>query len=262
MKKPKVVILCGGRGSRLSEETDSTPKPLVEIGAKPILWHIMKTYAFYGFNRFVLCLGYKGAMIKEYLYHYHLLTNDFTIKLDEKREVTFHETGSEVDWEVTAVDTGLHSLKGARIKRIEKYIDTDIFMLTYGDGVADIDIDALLEFHKKHGKICTLTGVRPPSRFGDLVSKNGKVLNFTEKPQASAGTINGGFFVFNRKFFDYLSNDDNCDFEKGILEELAEEGQLMIYEHKGSWECMDTLREKEHLNNLWNQGKAFWRIWK
>ncbi len=262
MNKPKVVILCGGRGSRLSEETESRPKPLIEIGGKPILWHIMKIYAHYGFNEFVFCLGYKGAMIKEYLYHYHFLINDFTIKLTNKREISFHNASDEVDWKVTVVDTGLNTLKGARIKMIEKYIDTDLFVLTYGDGVADVNINALLEFHKKHGKICTLTGVRPPSRFGDLIVDNDRVVSFTEKAQASGGLINGGFFVFNRKIFDYLTNDEHCDFEKGALEQLAREDELMVYEHKGSWECMDTLREKEHLSDIWNNGKAFWRIWK
>lgn len=262
MKKTKVVILCGGRGSRLNEETDSTPKPLVEIGGRPILWHIMKIYAHYGFNEFVLCLGYKGAVIKEYLYHYHFLVNDFTITLNDKREVVFHNSNNEVDWKVTVVDTGLHTLKGGRIKKIEKYIDTDVFMLTYGDGVSDVNIKTVLDFHKKHGKICTLTGVRPPSRFGDLIAEKGRVLSFTEKPQASAGIINGGFFVFNRQIFNYLADDENCDFEKGALEDLAAKGQLMVYEHKGAWECMDTLREKEHLNNLWNKGEAFWRVWK
>lgn len=262
MNKPKVVILCGGRGSRLKEETEFKPKPLIEIGEWPILWHIMKIYAYYGYNEFILCLGYKGAMIKEYLYHYHFLMNDFTIKLDNKREITFHNQSDEVDWKITLADTGLDVMKGARIKRIEKYIDTDIFLLTYGDGIADIDINAVLDFHKKKEGIATLTGVRPPSRFGDLIASNGKVLKFTEKPQASAGLINGGFFVFNKKIFDYLSEDKNCDFEKGTLEKLAKEGQLNVYEHKGYWECMDTLRDVEYLNELWNINKAFWKVWK
>jgi glucose-1-phosphate cytidylyltransferase len=262
MGKPKVVVLCGGRGARLKEETELRPKPLIEIGGKPILWHIMKIYAHYGYNEFVLCLGYKGAMIKEYLYHYHFLMNDFTIKLDNKREVDFHNQHDEVDWKVTAVDTGLETLKGARIKRIERFIDGETFLLTYGDGVADIDINMVVNFHKKQGKVATLTGVRPPSRFGDLLAKEGRVIRFTEKPQASGGLINGGFFVFNRSFFDYLSEDKNCDFEKGALERLAEEGQLAVYEHNGSWECMDTLRETEHLNELWNNNRAFWKVWK
>lgn len=262
MNKLKVVILCGGRGARLKEETELKPKPLVEIGGRPILWHIMKIYARYNYNDFVLCLGYKGAMIKEYLYHYHFLMNDFTIKLNTKREVVFHNKNDEVDWKVTVVDTGIDTLKGARIKKVEKYIDTDMFLLTYGDGVADLNIDAVIDFHKKHGKIATLTGVRPPSRFGDLIAEQGKVLRFTEKPQASAGLINGGFFVFNRKIFDYLSEGKDCDFERGALEKLADEGQLCVYEHKGSWECMDTLRDTEYLNDLWDKNKAFWKVWK
>jgi len=262
MNKPKVVILCGGRGTRLREETEVRPKPLVEIGGRPILWHIMKIYSYYGFNEFILCVGYKGAMIKEYLYHYHFLTNDFTIKLDHTREIIFHNQHDEVDWKVTVVDTGLNTLKGARIKKVEKYIDGDTFLLTYGDGVADLDINAVSDFHNKQGKIATLTGVRPPSRFGDLIVEAGRVLRFTEKPQASAGLINGGFFVFNRKIFDYLNNDDNCDFEKGALEKLAEERQLAVYKHDGAWECMDTLRDTEHLNELWNNNRAFWKVWR
>jgi glucose-1-phosphate cytidylyltransferase len=262
MNKPKVVILCGGRGTRLREETEIKPKPLVEIGGRPILWHIMKIYSHYGYRDFILCLGYKGAMIKEYFYHYKLLMNDATIEFDKKKTITFHNQCDEVDWKVTLVDTGLNSLKGARIKKIEKYIKEDMFLLTYGDGVADIDIEAAINFHKSHKRIGTLTGVRPPSRFGDLVVSKGKVLSFTEKPQASAGLINGGFFVFDKRIFDYLSEDENCDFEMGALERLAKQGELCVYEHKGSWECMDTFRETEHLNELWDKQKAFWKVWK
>lgn len=261
MAKPKVVILCGGRGTRMKEETELRPKPLTDIGGRPILWHIMKTYSYYGYNDFILCLGYKGSMIKEYFFHYHVLMNDFTIKLNSERQIDFHNKFGEENWRVTLVDTGLNTLKGARIKKIEPYIDGNNFLLTYGDGVADVKIDKLIEYHKQHGKIGTLSGVRPPSRFGDLVVKDGLVFNFSEKPQASAGLINGGYFVLNRKIFEYLSTDDNCDFENGALEKLAEENQLMVYEHKGSWECMDTLRETEHLNELWNTNKAFWRNW-
>jgi len=262
MNRLKVVILCGGRGTRMEGETEIRPKPLIEIGGHAILWHIMKIYAHFGYNEFILCLGYKGAMIKEYLYHYHFLANDFTIKLDNKRDVMFHNQNYEVNWKVTLVDTGLNTMKGARIKRIEKYIEGDTFLLTYGDGVADINIEDVVDFHKKNGRIATLTGVRPPSRFGDLIVEKGKVMCFTEKPQASAGLINGGFFVFSRSIFKYLSIDENCDFEKGVLERLAKEEQLSVYEHKGSWECMDTLRETEHLNDLWNNNKAFWKVWK
>jgi len=261
MGKPKVVILCGGKGTRLREETEVRPKPLVEVGQRPILWHIMKIYAHYGYNEFVLCLGYKGSMIKEYFYNHHLLTNDFTVCLNGEREITYHNPNEKVNWKVTLVDTGLDTLKGGRIKRIEKFIDGDFFLLTYGDGLADVNIKGIVDFHKKHGKIGTLTGVRPPSRFGDVVVEGEKVLSFTEKPQASGGMINGGFFVFNKEIFDHLSCDEKCDFEIGVLEKLAEEDKLRVYEHKGSWECMDTFRETAHLNELWNNGKAFWKTW-
>jgi glucose-1-phosphate cytidylyltransferase len=262
MSQPKVVILCGGRGTRLREETEIKPKPLIEIGGKPILWHIMKLYSFFGYNDFILCLGYKGSMIKEYFYHYHIHMNDFTIKLDNTNEVVFHSKPNETNWRVTLAETGLDTLKGARIKKIQKYIDSDLFLLTYGDGIADVNMKSVVEFHKKHGKIGTLTGVRPPSRFGDLIVKNKQVTKFTEKPQASAGMINGGFFVFSKKIFDYLSKDEDCDFEMGALEKLAENNQLMVYEHKGNWECMDTVRDTAHLNNLWSNNKAFWKVWK
>ncbi|MBL7131550.1 MAG: glucose-1-phosphate cytidylyltransferase [Candidatus Omnitrophica bacterium] len=258
MNKPKVVILCGGRGARLREETEIKPKPLVEIGGRPILWHIMKIYSHFGYKDFILCLGYKGAMIKEYFYHYKLLMNDVTIEFDKKRSLTFHNNCDEIDWKVTLVDTGLNTLKGARIKKIEKYIEGDTFLLTYGDGVADIDIDETVDFHRKHGRIGTLTGVRPPSRFGDLIVNKDKVLSFTEKPQASAGLINGGFFVFNKKIFRYLTEKEDCDFENGALEKLADDDQLRIHEHKGFWECMDTFRDTAHLNELWENNKAFW----
>lgn len=261
VNKPKVVILCGGRGTRMKGETEMLPKPLIEIGGKPILWHIMKTYTHYGYKDFVLCLGYKGSLIKEYFFHYHVLSNDFTIRLSNEREMKFHNQSDEIDWSVTLVDTGINTLKGARIKKIEPYIDGDLFLLTYGDGIADVNIDKLIDFHRSHGKIGTLTGVRPPSRFGDIVVDRGRVMDFTEKPQASAGLINGGFFVFNRKIFDYLTTDERCDFEVGALEKLAKDGELMVYDHKGSWECMDTVRETEHLNERWNNNQAFWKVW-
>jgi len=246
----------------MKEETELKPKPLIEIGARPILWHIMRIYAHYGFKEFILCVGYKGAMIKEYLYHYHFLMNDFTIKLGTQRQVDFHSRSQEADWKITVVDTGIDTLKGARIKMVEKFITGDKFLLTYGDGVADVNINALVEFHQRQGRIATLTGVRPPSRFGDLVAKEGKVLRFTEKPQASGGLINGGFFVFDRKFLSFLSDDRACDFENGALEMLAKKGQLSVYNHKGSWECMDTLRDVENLNSLWSNHRAFWKVWK
>jgi len=221
MVQPKVVILCGGLGTRLKEETEYRPKPMVEIGDKPILWHIMKIYAHYGFNDFVLCLGYKGRIIKEYFLNYEVLNKDFTIQLGREKKITMHNDLDEKDWVVTLVNTGDKALKGTRLKRIEKYIPDDVFMVTYGDGVGDVDIKKLLDFHNQHGRIGTVTGVRPPSLFGELQVKDNKALLFSEKPQASAGLISGGFFVFNRRLFEYLTDDDNCDFERGPLERIA-----------------------------------------
>lgn len=263
--KPKipVVILCGGMGTRIREETVYKPKPMIEIGRKPILWHIMKIYSAYGFEEFILCLGYKGEMIKDYFYNYEILNNDFTIELGSYKHMEIHSNHKEKGWRVTLANTGEKSLKGSRIKKIEKYVDADSFMLTYGDGVANINLHELMAFHKNHGRIGTVTGVRPPSRFGDIVIKNDQVVSFTEKAQVTEGLINGGFFVFNRKIFDYLSEDDNCDFEVGPLEQLAEDGELMVYKLKGEWTCMDTLRDMQYLNKLWENRneKAFWKIW-
>ncbi len=256
----KVVILCGGIGTRLMEETETKPKPMIDIGKKPILWHIMKMYSTYGFNDFVLAAGYKGEMIKHYFFNYDAIKNDFTIELG-KGICEVHKNHSEKGWKVTIVDTGESALKGCRIKRIERFIDSDIFMLTYGDGLADINLSDLLAFHKKHGKIGTVTGVRPPSRFGEMIVDMNKVISFTEKPQLSQGMINGGFFVFNRKIFNYLFSDEKCDFEVGPLEQLAKDGELMVYEHKGNWTCMDTQRDMIYLNSLWNSNRAFWKIW-
>lgn len=257
----KVVILCGGLGTRLREETEFRPKPMIEIGGKPILWHIMKIYAHYGFTDFILCLGYKGEMIKQYFYNYEILNNDFTVELGDHKNIKVYTNHAEKGWRVTLADTGDKALKGARIKRIEKYIDGDEFMVTYGDGVADININNLLKFHRSHGKIATLTGVHPISRFGELTVKGNQVINFTEKPQSSVGLINGGFFVFNRQIFNYLEDRDDCDLEYGVLEKLASEGQLMVYKHTGFWYCMDTYRDLEYLRKLWTQGKAPWKIW-
>ena len=259
--QPKVVILCGGLGTRMKEETEVKPKPMVMIGDKPILWHVMKIYSHYGFNDFVLCLGYKGEVIKEYFLNYDILNSDFTIKLAPQKVVTVHNTSEESDWRVTLADTGADALKGARLKRIEKYIKEDIFMVTYGDGVGNIDIKKLLEFHNSHGKIATVTGVRPPSLFGELQVKDNKAVIFAEKPQTSTGLISGGFFVFNRKLFDYLTDDDNCDFEKGPLEKIAAKGELMVYTHEGPWVCMDTYRDVVYLNKVWASGEAPWKIW-
>jgi glucose-1-phosphate cytidylyltransferase len=258
----KVVILCGGLGTRLREETEFRPKPMVKIGTKPILWHIMKHYAHYGFKDFVLCLGYRGEIIKEYFYNYEVYNEDFTVCLGKQKSVQIHDSQSDLDWRVTLVDTGEKTLKGARIKRIEQFIDSDQFMLTYGDGVANIDILRLAEFHRQHGKISTVTGVRPPSLFGELKVRGNQVELFTEKPQTSGGLISGGFFVLSRKIFDYLSAEDECDFERGPLEKLAQEEQLMVYEHRGDWACVDNVRDLHHLNHLWATNQAFWKVWK
>ena len=256
----KVVILCGGLGTRIKEETEYRPKPMVEIGGKPILWHVMKIYSYYGFKDFILCLGYKGEMIKNYFCNYEILNNDFTVELGNHNNIEIYNNHKEKGWRVTLADTGEMALKGSRIKKIEKYIKDDLFMLTYGDGVADINLQEILSFHKSHGRIGTVTGVRPPSRFGEMIIKKDRVVSFTEKPQVSKGLINGGFFVLNRKIFNYLSEDDNCDFEIGSLEQLAKKGELMVYQHKGEWACMDTYRDMNYLNKLWQTGRAFWKI--
>ena len=257
----KVVILCGGLGTRMREETEYRPKPMAEIGGKPILWHIMKIYSYYGFKDFVLCLGYKGEMIKEYFYNYEILNNDFSIELG-RHKTQLYNSHDEFGWKVTLINTGEKALKGARLKRIEKYIDSDTFMVTYGDGVANINISDLLKFHNNHGKIATLTGVKPPSRFGALSIKGDKINKFIEKPQAIEGLINGGFFVFNKRIFDYLDDKDSCDLEIGTLDKLAQEEELMVYKHLGDWMCMDTLRDMQYLQKLWQNNKAFWKIWK
>jgi glucose-1-phosphate cytidylyltransferase len=259
-KKPKVVILCGGLGTRLREETEYKPKPMVEIGGKPILWHIMRTYAKYGYNEFVLCLGYKGEMIKDYFYHYKIRNNDFTIELNTKN-IAFHDHDAENDWKITLVDTGKDAMTGARVKRVEKYVDTDMFMLTYGDGVTDLNIKKLIEFHKSHGKIGTVTGVYPPSHYGQLDILGDVVHSFKEKPrEGQAGAISGGYFVFDRKIFDYLSTDDSCIFERDPLERLAQEKQLKVLHYNGFWQCMDTYRDSKFLNDLWDSGKAPWKV--
>lgn len=257
----QTIILCGGLGTRLREETEFRPKPMVEIGGKPILWHIMKIYSHYGIKDFVLSLGYKGEMIKEYFYNYEILTNDFTIELGNKKNIEMHSNNEEKDWRITLADTGDKALKGARLKRVQQYVNDDTFMLTYGDGVAEVDINALLAFHKKHGKLATVTGINPAARFGELKIKGNQVESFSEKPRDGEGLINGGFFVFNKGIFDYLSADENCDLEIGPLEKIAGEGQLMAYKHRGFWACMDTIRDMEYLNKLWVEGNAEWKVW-
>jgi glucose-1-phosphate cytidylyltransferase len=257
----KVVILCGGLGTRLREETEFRPKPMVKIGTRPILWHIMKIYAGFGFKDFILCLGYKGEVIKEYFYNYEVYNNDFSIRLGRNKQTSLLSAHGEEDWRVSLIDTGDTALKGARVKRVEQLLDGDEFLLTYGDAVANIDINRLLDFHKRHGKMATVTGVRPPSLFGELRVRGDQVELFTEKPQTSSGLISGGFFVFSRRFLDRLSTADDCDLERGPLERLAHDGQLMVYEHRGDWACVDTYRDLQHANQLWSTGQAFWRTW-
>ena len=256
----KVVILCGGLGTRLREETEFRPKPMVEVGGRPILWHIMKTYAHYGFREFVLCLGYRGNTIKDYFLNYEAMNNDFSICLGQKSQICYHGNHNEQGYSVTLADTGVNSMTGGRILRVERYIKDDIFLLTYGDGVIDVNIREVVEFHKSHGKIATVTSVAPVSRFGMLdLSGDDRVRKFTEKP-ISDGWMNAGYFVLNRKVFDYLTGDD-CIFEREPLERLATDGQLMAYRHDGFFYAMDTFREYQHLNDLWNGSTAPWRVW-
>jgi len=219
----------------------------------------MKIYSHYGYKDFIISLGYKAEVIKEYFYNYDIYNSDYRINLGTK-EIKLLNNQEEADWIVTLVDTGLDTLKGARIKRLEKYLD-DINMITYGDGVADINIANLIEFHKSHNKILTITGVHAPARFGEIIEKNNKIISFQEKPELSGGSINGGFMVFNKKLLDYLTIDEKCDFEKGPLEKLAQKGEIMLYKHPGKWACMDHERDVVYLNKLWNENKAFWKVW-
>jgi len=254
----KVVILAGGFGTRLSEETDLRPKPMIEIGGKPILWHIMKIYSHFGFNDFIVCLGYKGYMIKEYFANYYIHYSDLTINL-ANNHVEVHDSHCE-PWKVTLLDTGLNTQTGGRIKRIQKYIGNEKFMVTYGDGVGDINIKELLEFHKKHGKYATVTAVQPSGRFGAIdISDQNVVNNFIEKPAGDSSWVNGGFFVLEPKIFNYIKGDETV-WEREPLENLAEEGQLVAYKHSGFWKPMDTLRDKRDLEEMWNKGDAPWKI--
>jgi glucose-1-phosphate cytidylyltransferase len=258
----KVVILCGGLGTRLREETEFRPKPMVEVGGRPILWHIMKTYAHYGFREFVLCLGYRGNVIREYFLNYEAMSNDFTIALGANgRKIEYHGAHDEQNFRVTLVNTGAETMTGGRVKRVESHIDGDLFMVTYGDGVADVNVCKLLDFHRSHGKIATMTAVRPVSRFGLLdFDASGQVKSFAEKPQVE-GWINAGYFVFNRRFFDYLSGGDGCIMEQQPLARLVEDNQLVAYQHEGFFHAMDTYREYEALNRIWSFDKAPWKVW-
>ncbi len=256
----KLVILAGGYGSRLGEITSSIPKPMVQVAGKPIIWHIMKTYAHYGIKEFVICLGYKGHVIKDYFMHYESNCNDFTVNLG-KSSIEFHNKHDELDWKVTLVDTGLNTLKGGRLKRIESYLDEDINLLTYGDGVADVNIGDLIEFHKDEGKMVTISGVHPPARFGELIAEGNVLTSFEEKSQTSQGLINGGYMVFNKELLDHLTEDESCDLESGVLEKLAEDGKIAVYKHNGLWACMDTERDLNYLEKIWKDNMAFWKVW-
>ncbi|MDG1737051.1 MAG: glucose-1-phosphate cytidylyltransferase [Paracoccaceae bacterium] len=252
----KVIILAGGFGTRLSEYTDVIPKPMVTIGGRPILWHIMNSFANHGHKDFHVALGYKASLIKEYFLNYRSLNADFTVDLGNGK-IEPHQI-NEVDWNVTLVDTGLASMTGGRVKRMEPFIGNEPFLLTYGDGVSDVDISALVKFHKSHGKMVTVTAVHPNARFGELDIQEGLVKAFKEKPQTEQGWINGGYFVVEPSFFDFIAGDDTI-LEREPLEKVAEAGELMAFQHEGFWQCMDTKRDRDHLEELWASGNASWR---
>ncbi len=256
----KVVLLAGGFGTRLSEETKSIPKPMVKIGDKPILWHIMKTYSKYGFNEFIVCLGYKGYAIKEWFSNYFLHTSDITIDLGNN-SLEVHNSKSE-PWKVTMVETGLHTMTGGRIKQVQKYVGNKPFMLTYGDGVADVDVMKLMENHKKSNRLLTVTAYKPQGKFGSLeINELGNVTSFTEKPAGDGMWINAGYFVCQPEVFDYIKDGDSTIFERKPLEELANDGQMNSYKHNGFWKPMDTLRDNIELNKMWENNNAPWKIW-
>jgi glucose-1-phosphate cytidylyltransferase len=256
-----VVILCGGMGTRLREETDKVPKPLVAIGEKPILWHIMKLYSAFGTRRFILCLGYKSWLIKEFFLRYREQVSDFTLEMSNDHKPTYHDASADEDWIVTCAETGLTTATGARLRRVQSYIDTETFMFTYGDGLGRVDIGALLDFHYEAGRVGTVTGVHPTSRYGEMRAEDGKVVEFNEKPETAEGFSSGGFFVFEREFFNYLNDDPQLFFEHAPLQELARDGQLSVFPHNDYWIGMDTYRELTELNELWASGKPPWKVW-
>ena len=257
----KVVIFAGGFGTRLMEETEARPKPMVEIGGKPVLWHILKMYEYYGYNEFIICLGYKASYIKEYFYNYYLHNSDVTIEL-ANNNIKVHYSDTE-SFKITLIDTGLNTNTAGRLKRIQKYVNDETFMLTYGDGVADINFNNLLTFHKSHGLLATLTSIQVPGRFGNLeISSNGKVMSFVEKPAGDGMWINGGFFVLEPDIFNYLNgNVDNVQWENGPLAAIAADNQLAAYKHYGFWKCMDALRDRVELEDMWTSGNAKWKSW-
>jgi len=255
----KVVILAGGYGTRIRDVADDIPKPMIPIGPYPIIWHIMKSYAHFGYKEFIICLGYKSQIIKDFFLNYEAYTRDFTINLGSSGGLEYHSGHDESDWKITLVDTGVQSMTGSRVSRIREFIGDEDFMLTYGDGVSNVDIDDLLAFHKAHGKILTVTGVRPPGRFGEMVGdSDGKIVEFNEKPQATAGRISGGFFVASPKLFNYLDNKEELVFEQEPMRNLVKDKQLMMYKHDDFWQPMDTSREYLLLNSLYESGEAPW----
>jgi glucose-1-phosphate cytidylyltransferase len=256
--KMKVVILAGGLGTRLREETEYRPKPMVEIGGRPILWHIMNIYAQHGYADFVICLGYKGEVIRDYFLSYETHNRDFTVTLGQ-HQLEIHNHHDEVGWRVTLAETGERTNTGGRIKRVSRYLDGQPFMVTYGDGVANVDIARLVEFHRRHRKLGTITGVHPSSRYGELSVENGLVKVFKEKPQVHEGWINGGFFVLEHEALDLIEGDQES-LETGLLMKLSERGELAVYQHEGFWQCMDTYREMEMLNEMWRRGEAPWAV--
>lgn len=259
----KVVILCGGFGTRIRDVAEDIPKPMIPIGGLPILWHIMKYYSCFGHNEFVLCLGYKGEVIKDFFLNYEAHINDFTISLGPDRRVEYHERKLSENWKVTLVETGLNAMTGARVKRVQKYLaGEENFMLTYGDGLGNIDLHESVDYHLKHGKAMTVTGVRPPGRFGEMESNiDGTVQQFNEKPQSSGGWISGGFFVCNRRLFDYLNNQEDLVFEQAPMRDLVRDAEMMVYKHDGFWQPMDTYRDYMLLKGLYEKGEAPWVIW-
>lgn len=256
----KVIILAGGFGTRISEESHLRPKPMIEIGGRPILWHIMKLYSFYGYNDFIICAGYKQHMIKQYFADYYLHQSDITFDFTKENQMVVHNNVAE-PWRVTIVDTGLNTMTGGRIKRIQKYIGNEAFMLTYGDGVSNVNINELVNYHKEHGKIATLTAVNVGQRFGVLgIGENNQIHSFREKNDMDGSMINAGYMVLEPEIFDYIDGDETV-FEKEPLESVAKNGQLMAYKHEGFWQCMDTQRDKMSLEKQWNEGKALWKVW-
>jgi glucose-1-phosphate cytidylyltransferase len=257
----EVVILCGGQGTRIRDVAEDVPKPMIPIGSKPILWHIMKTFSAFGFNRFVLCLGYKSWAIKQFFLDYHLAHSDLTVSLQEHGALSIHGSAATEDWEITLAETGVDTMTGGRVKRIEKYIQGERFFLTYGDGLANVNLPDLLDFHRRHGRQATVTAVYPPGRFGEMELFNDRVVEFKEKPQLSRGCINGGFFVLERSIFDRLSIDPGLVFEQKPLIELAQDSELMAYQHLGFWHPMDNSRDYRYLNDLWDERQAPWCVW-